>query len=302
MLNKQIFYHNTLRKTVIAFGQLFSNIRIQRLDADGTVVQTLKVPLSYGPKEKWLVRIRQNPDLKTRSRVEITVPRLAFEIASMQYAASRHIQTTSRMNHLVSATELVRQYNPAPYDITFALHILTRNQDDGFQIIEQILPFFTPDYTVTVNDVPEMGITHDMPISLQGINYNEDYNGTFLERNAVVWTMNFVAKANIYGPVSQQGAIKEVIQRIYPNMPGFGSGYEIYDAKIDPPTAGPTDDYTILESWDNQPPTIGVPTFVRTEFKVTLKGSVPTAADLPTEGELGDLWIALDTGFGYIRE
>jgi len=251
MIDNTIFYHSTIRSTVVAFGELFNNIRIQRVDSAGAVVQTLKVPLSYGPKQKFLVRIRQNPDLATRSRIEITVPRLGFEIVNFQYDARRKLAPTQKQKKVTSDVMMNTMYNPAPWNINFQLHVLVRNQDDGLQILEQILPFFNPEYVVRLNDVTDMGLQHDLPIVLNGVTYSDDYEGDFLTRNSIVWTLDFTAKANIYGPVTKQGVIKTAIATLYPNMPGYDQvDNERYTAAVVPPTAGPADTYTILETWD----------------------------------------------------
>lgn len=253
MIDNQIFYFSTIRKTVVAFGELFNNIRVQRMDSSGNVVQTLKVPLSYGPKQKFLVRVRQNPDLQTRSRVEITLPRLGFEIVNINYDSSRKIAPTQKKFHLNSDSSVSTQFNPAPWNINFQLHILTRNQDDGLQILEQILPFFNPEYVVRINDIPAMGLQRDLPIILEGVTYEDNYEGDFLERTAITWTLNFTAKAAIYGPVYSAGLIKKAVVTAWPNMPGDPQ-YENqrYTAQVEPPTAGPADTYTILETWDEE--------------------------------------------------
>lgn len=251
MIDSQIFYHSTIRKTVVAFGQLFNNIKIQRRNPDGTIAQTLKVPLSYGPKQKWLTRIRQNPDLQTRSRIELTVPRLGFEIVNLVYDPARKVPATKQMKHVLENQQTLNtQYVPAPWNIFFSLHAFVKNQDDGLQILEQILPFFSPEYVVTVNDIPEMNLKHELPIILTNASYDDAYEGDFTERTSIVWTLDFVAKMNIYGPVYQQGAIKKVIATVYPNMPGMTDVAEQYTAQVDPESAGPQDDFTILEEWD----------------------------------------------------
>lgn len=252
MIDGQIFYHSTIRKTVVAFGELFNNIRVRRINSAGDTVQTLKIPLSYGPKQKFLVRIRQNPDLATRSRIEISVPRLGFEITNISYDASRKLAPTQRSKHIANDGSISTMYNPSPWNIHFQLHALVRNQDDGLQILEQILPFFNPEYVVRLNDVPDMGLKHDLPIVLEGVTYEDNYEGDFLERNAIVWTLQFTAKANIYGPVyGGAGVIKKAIATVWPNMPGEPElDNERYTATVDPLSAGPTDTYTILETWD----------------------------------------------------
>lgn len=251
MIDGQPYYHSTIRKTVIAFGQLFNNIRIQRKDADSALIQTLKIPLSYGPKQKFLVRIRQNPTPDTNSNVEITVPRLGFEITSLTYDASRKVQQLSRQVAQSSDETLTTAYNPVPYNINFALYVMVRNQDDGLQILEQILPFFRPEYTLAVNFIPELKKSQDLSFVLKNVSVEDDYEGDFNTRNAIIWTLDFSANIQFYGPIVQQGPIKKVIATIFPNMPGYAVPIvDRYTAEVDPLTANPEDDYTILETWE----------------------------------------------------
>jgi hypothetical protein len=251
MIDNTIFYFKTIRKTVVAFGTLFNAIHINRVDKDGNPVQLLKVPLSYGPKQKFLMRIRQDPDLSTRHRVEMTVPRLGFEILNMNYEASRAMAPTTQLPHVTGGTLLNQQFVPVPYNLSMALYVLVKNQDDGLQILEQILPFFKPDYVITVKDVPEMGNERATPITLQNISYEDDYKGDFSVRTSIIWTLVFNVKIMMYPPVSQQGQIKQVIATVYPNMPGMTTENDVYTATVNPESANPTDDYTIIEEWEH---------------------------------------------------
>ena len=254
MIDNTVFYHNTIRKLVVAFGTLFNNIYVQRVDLNNAPSQLLKVPLSYGTKQKWLLRDIQNPDQRTYSRVEISLPRLAFETVSFQYDAARMNAPTTRTQFVKNSTTMVKTNSPAPYNVGFNLYILSRNLDDGLQILEQILPFFRPDYVITIKDLPEMNLTRDVPISIQGVSYEDTAEGSLQDTTLHIWTLNFNCKAEIYGPVSDTGVIKEVIANVWPNMPGYPSAGEKYDAQVNPITAQPTDTYTILESWTQLTP------------------------------------------------
>ena len=197
MLNNNIFYHSISRKIIVAFGSLFSNIRLQRKAPDGTS-QTISVPIAYAPKEKWLVRLDQDPNLDNHTYT--TLPRISFEITGMSYDASRK---TNRMNYITcgDGTTLTRVYSPVPYNIDISLYCLTKTQEDAFQIIEQILPYFTPEYTLSVKGVPESNIIIDVPIILETVNIQDDYDGDFNQRRFVTYTLNFTLKSNFYGPV-----------------------------------------------------------------------------------------------------
>lgn len=196
MLSNNIYYHAITRKIIVAFGSLFSDIHILR-KTEG-VEQTLAVPIAYAPKEKWIVRIEQDSSLENHTYT--TLPRLSFEITGMNYDAGRK---TNRMNTITcgDGEKVTKVYSPVPYNIDISLYCLTKTQEDALQIVEQILPYFTPDYTLSLKGVPESNIIMDVPIILQSINIQDDYDGDFNQRRFVTYTMNFTLKTNFYGPV-----------------------------------------------------------------------------------------------------
>jgi len=205
------FYFGTIRKYVIAFGNLFNDIYVQRLDSNGNRIQTLAVPLAYGPKEKWLVRLVQDPNLD--ADVAITLPRMGFEITSLTYASQRKLSSTIK-NSRLKTSDLDRvetQFVPVPYDINILLSIFVRNADDGAQIVEQIVPYFRPEFVTNVRLIPEMGIVSDTPVVLQDVSIEDTYEGDFDTRRALIYNMNFSMKAYFYGPVSNSGVIKRTI-------------------------------------------------------------------------------------------
>ena len=215
----QQYYHGSIRKYVIAFGNLFNDIAVQRFDANGTRIQTLLVPLAYGPKEKWIVRLAQDPNLD--QDVAITLPRMGFEIQSMAYSPTRKLSSTLK-NVRLKSTDYDRidtQYIPVPYDITFLLSIFVRNADDGAQIVEQILPYFRPEFTTNVNLIPEMNIKVDTPIVLQDVSIEDTYEGDFDTRRALIYNLTFSCKAYLYGPVTNSGIIKRSITNLYGDTP-----------------------------------------------------------------------------------
>ena len=204
------FYHESLRKVVVAFGTIFNNIIIHRTNSDGDVVQKIKVPLAYSPKEKFLVRLEQQPDL-TQKEFSVTLPRMGFEISGISYDASRKLQRIGKFKNVNTsdASKMYYQYNPVPYNISFNLYSFTATAEGGLQIIEQILPYFQPDYTVTINAIPEMGIKRDVPITLNSVNYSDTYDGSFTTRRAVNYTLSFTAKTYLFGPPYTSKVIKE---------------------------------------------------------------------------------------------
>ena len=202
------FYHESLRKIVVAFGTIFNNINIQRKDSSGNVVQSIKVPLAYSPKEKFIARLDQQPDLVEDRRVAVTLPRMGFEISGINYDPSRKLNRIGTIKKVrSSATDgkvMNKQFNPVPYNINLNLYSFTATAEGGLQIIEQILPFFQPDYTVTIRTVPSLNLVRDVPIILNNVNYEDTYSGDFTTRRAVVYTLGFTAKTYLYGPISQQ--------------------------------------------------------------------------------------------------
>jgi len=207
------FYNEGLRKLTIAFGQIFNNVIIQNTSSTGAITKRIRVPLAYAPKEKFLVRIEQQANLQSDREVAVTLPRMGFEITGLQYDATRKLNKMQKTIRVKSGEDgKVRNYNyaPVPYNISFNLYSFTATAENGLQIIEQILPYFQPEYTVTMNVIPELDIKRDIPIILNSVNYEDTYNGEFTQRRAVIYTLSFTAKTYLYGPMSKQGVIKTV--------------------------------------------------------------------------------------------
>jgi len=201
------FYHQTLRRYVIAFGNMFNDMVVQRINNAGQVIQTISVPIAYGPKEKFLVRISQDPDLD-RS-VAISLPRMGFEMTSISYDSNRRLPATIRNVYVVSdKNKLNYQYTPVPYNINFTLSIFVQNGDDGAQILEQILPYFGPEWVNNIKLIPSMDIVMDVPCVLNSVSTEDTYEGDFETRRALIYTLDFTMRGYIYGPVRNQGVIK----------------------------------------------------------------------------------------------
>ena len=210
------FYHEILRKTVIGFGTLFNNINIRHTDASGTNVSTMKVPLAYGPMQKFLARIQQQPDLDRE--IAITLPRLSFEMQGLQYDPSR--KTGIAQTFLAKGgTTAKKVYMPVPYNVSFELSIMSKLSDDSLQILEQILPYFQPSFNITINLISSIGEKKDIPIVLESINYSDQYEGSFETRRTIVYTLGFTAKTYLFGPVADnpEGLIKKVDVDFYGN-------------------------------------------------------------------------------------
>tara|TARA_R110002020_G_scaffold49638_2_gene141068 strand:+ start:5105 stop:6109 length:1005 start_codon:yes stop_codon:yes gene_type:complete len=214
MLGNAHFYNRTIRKVVTAFGTVFNDILLQRYNLDNTVKKEIfKVPLSYGAKEKYITRITGDPNL-TRA-VNIVVPRISFEMVSMTYDTSRKLNTLIRNFAANTATSIKTQFSPIPYNFDFNLSIYVRNTEDGTQILEQILPFFTPDFTVTVNFISEMNQKYDMPIILNSVQSTVDYEGDMMSTRLIMWDLQFTAKGYIWPPVKSGKYIRQSNTNIY---------------------------------------------------------------------------------------
>ena len=248
MLGQQ-FYHETIRNIVIAFGTMFNDIQLVRKDNSGTITQTMKVPLAYGPREKFLVRLREDADLT--KQVAITLPRIGFEIKNLAYDSARKMSRVQRFKKVKGANtkQLDTQYMPVPYNLEFELYIMAKQSDDALQIVEQILPYFQPDYALTINDMADMGITRDIPIVLGNIGYEDSYDGEFTTRRALVYTLSFTTKFYLYGPVTSAKVIKTVQVDQYTDLPDKSPKREQrYKVTPSPSTADADDDFGFNET------------------------------------------------------
>ena len=250
MLGQQ-FYHETMRKIVVSFGTLFNNIQIVRKNSAGTIVQSMKVPLAYGPQQKFLARLNTDPSLA--SKVAVTLPRLGFEMTGITYDPTRKLNRVQKFRKVKSSTDdsnkLDTQYMPVPYNINFTLYAMAKNSDDALQIVEQILPYFQPDYTLTVNDMADMGIKRDVPIILNSVSYEDNYQGDFTERRAIIYTLAFTAKFYLYGPVTSSSVIKTVQVDQYTDLPDQSPKREQrYTVTPSPATADADDDFGFNET------------------------------------------------------
>ena len=211
------YYHEIIRKTIIAFGTLFNNMIVKHQDANGTIVDEKRVPLAYGPAAKFIARLDQQPDLN--KMVAITLPRMSFEMTSIAYDSTRKAGITQTFKAVGNDDKLKRVFLPVPYNIGFELSLLTKLNDDALQVVEQILPYFQPSFTVTIDLISSIGEKRDVPITLQNVTFQDDYEGDFSTRRALIYTFQFVAKTYLYGPITEnpEGLIKKVIVDQYAN-------------------------------------------------------------------------------------
>lgn len=208
------WYFGLTRKYVVIFGTLFDNINIVRSDSAGALTHAFKVPLTYAPKDKMLTRITQDPSITKLSAINL--PMMSFEMTHMWYETDTHLNTIGKVVTMSDdANKMKYQFNPVPYNFAFSLYIYVKNAEDGTKIIEQILPYFTPAWTVTAHLIPEMGITKDIPIVLNNVSSQDIYDGSFIERKTLIWNLDFTLKGYLYGPVREKPIIKFVKTYFY---------------------------------------------------------------------------------------
>jgi hypothetical protein len=207
----EYFYHEILRRTVISFGSLFNDIAIKHTNNNEQVVSVIKVPLAYGPTQKFLARLNQSPNLS--KPIQITLPRMSFEFTGLTYDAARKSTTTQTFTakSVEDGTETKKAYLPVPYNMQFELSIMSKLNDDALQIIEQILPYFQPAYTMSVDLVETINEKRDIPVILENITMQDDYEGDFTTRRVLIYTLRFTAKTYLFGPVSS--ATKNIIKK-----------------------------------------------------------------------------------------
>jgi hypothetical protein len=245
------YYHQIIRKTIIAFGTLFNQIYIKHKDGEGDIYNDLRVPLSYGPMQKFLARIEQQGDLN--KPIQITLPRLSFEMTSIQYDSTRKANVTQTFKTCGNGDTIKKVYMPVPYNIGFQLNIMTKLQDDALQIVEQILPFFQPSFSLTVDLVDSIGEKRDIPVVLDNVSFTDDYEGDFSTRRTLIYTLNFTAKTYLFGPISDstEGLIRKVQVDMYASTDTATAKREMrYTVVPDPIGAGPDDDFGFNENWE----------------------------------------------------
>ena len=243
------FYHQTIRKYVAVFGTLFNDINIERKNSSDVIVERIKVPLAYGPKQKWLLAVQ---DTTADRKVAATrTPRMGFAMTGVSYDSVRKLNTIGRnvkANTSSTTTSMVTMYNPVPYNFDFQLFILVKNAEDGTQILEQILPYFTPEFTVTVNTIPDMNIKADVPITLNSADVADEYEGDLSARRTITWTLSFTLKGFIYPNVTSGQIIKSI--EVNFRIPGGDTEIETAEFIIFEDSTPDTTNYIILDGYN----------------------------------------------------
>jgi hypothetical protein len=215
------FYHEIFRKTIVAFGTLFNGITIHRTeDSSGKIDSIIKVPLAYGPTQKFLARLEQEPDLN--KPVQITLPRMSFEFIGLNYDPTRKLAATQSFSAAIKTnnTDIRKTYMPVPYNMEFELSIMTLINDDMLQIVEQILPYFQPSYNLTIDLISTIGEKRDIPITLENIGMQDNYEGDYTTRRSLIYTLKFVAKTYLFGPISGSDSTKDIIKKVSIGLAG----------------------------------------------------------------------------------
>ena len=216
------YYHQTIRKYVAVFGTLFNDINVVRRDASDVIKEQIKVPIAYSPRDRWILRLRRARGVSgTDEAVAMSLPRMGFDLTGITYDGTRKLNTLGQVysaNTAAGTSTLMKQYNPVPYNFDFSLYSMVSNAEDGAQIFEQIVPFFTPEFTVTVNLIPSMNIAPDVTMVLGGVTIEDNYQGDFQSTREIIWTLTFTMKGYIYPDVKTGSVVKTVIVNL--RMPG----------------------------------------------------------------------------------
>ena len=240
------FYHKRVRSAVSVFGSLFNNLYVLRQNSAGETISQVKVPLSYAPKRNFLARIEAMTNGEQNERVvAIKLPRMSFEINGIAYDETRQLNKMNNLNKVLAGSTISRQklFTATPYNINFDLNVYAKSQDDALQIVEQIFPFFTPQYTVTVKPFSNItDLTEDVPITLTSTNFSDDFEGSIEQRRTIIYTLSFEMKINFYGPLNQSKIIREVSNNIFIIDSAGSSGDYIKTQQITPTPAGVTAD------------------------------------------------------------
>lgn len=243
------FYHATMRKSVAVFGTLFNNISVIRKDGSGGILNTVKVPLAYGPKQKFLARLDQEAGFD--APLAIKLPRMAFEMTSLELDTTQKLGKLNKIveTHGSDITKKKTIKHFTSYDIGMSLYIMAKNQDDGLQIVEQILPYFQPEYTVSITPVDNFTHKQDVPIVLTGVNIDDQYEGAFEERRVLIYQLDFTMKMKFYGPTGDVGLIREVNI----DFEKFGTNNVMEEMDFTVGATDTADSYTVTTTIDNNP-------------------------------------------------
>ena len=286
------YYHETIRKYVAVFGTLFNDINIQRRNSAGVITEQIKVPIAYEAKDKLILRMRAGV---ADPAVAATLPRMGFVMNGIAYDGTRKLNTMGQVyaaNTAASTSTIMKQFNPVPYNFDFALSAMVDNSEDGAQIFEQIVPFFTPEFTVSVNLVPSMNIKPDVSIILNGTTVEDSYEGDFTARREIIWSFTFQLKGYIYPDVKSGSVTKSVIVNL--RMPAEEA--EVPEYIILEDSTDFSTNYLLLDADAGSPTATGIMKFI-TETSSTSSGAAGIKSRLTVTPGPGD--VTANDDFGY---
>ena len=290
------YYHETIRKYVAVFGTLFNDINVIRKDADDTIKEQIKVPIAYSPRDRWILRLRRARGISgTDEAVAMTLPRMGFDLTGITYDGTRKLNTMGQVfaaNTAASSSTLLKQFNPVPYNFDFSLYSMVSNAEDGAQIFEQIVPFFTPEFTVSVNLIPSMNIKPDVSIILNSTTTEDSFEGDFTTRREIVWTFGFQLKGYIYPDVKSGSVTKSVIVNL--RMPAEEA--EVPEYIILEDSSDFSTNYLLLDADAGSPTATGIMKFI-TETSSTSSGAAGIKSRLTVTPGPGD--VTANDDFGY---
>lgn len=256
MITSNPFYHGSTRKLIVAFGGLFNNIMVSTPDADGYVQKIVKVPIAFAQKEKFIVRLQQDPTLQ--EDIETLLPRLAYELTGYDYDSSRQLNKMNTKMCFRNDGTPIKMFAPVPYNVNFNLYSFTRTTDDNLQIMEQILPFFSPDMNLSIKMLADPEVVLEVPLTLNGVTTDDQYDGGFEERRYIISTYSFTMKTLFYGPMlgaedlmdpnnhyPDTGTLPGVIKRVIVNV----NGVNTFRAEVDPFAASKIEPHNVVEGW-----------------------------------------------------
>jgi len=217
------YYHETIRRYVVVFGTMFNDMVVWRRNNAGTIVKRIKVPIAYGPRAKFLSRIQQDPNLTKPDA--ISLPRMSFQISGYNYDPTRKLSTIGTIKVPSDNQVNARVYNPVPWDIDFELSIYVLNAEDGTQLLEQILPYFTPEWTNTIKLVDDLDLRMDVPVVLNTVTTEDTYEDAYESRRTIIHTLNFTMKGYMFGPVKDKNIINTANTRLFV-VDGFSANIE----------------------------------------------------------------------------
>ena len=296
------YYHQTIRKYVAVFGTLFNDINVVRRDASDVIKEQIKVPIAYSPRDRWILRLRRARGVSgTDEAVAMTLPRMGFDLTAITYDGTRKLNTLGQVyaaNTAASTSTLMKQYNPVPYNFDFALTAMVDSSEDGAQIFEQIVPFFTPEFTVSVNLVPSMNVKPDITIVLNSTTVEDSYEGDFTARREILWNFTFQLKGYIYPDVKSGSVTKSVIVNL--RMPG-AEDIPLPEYIILEDSTDFTTNYVLLNADAGSPDATGIMKFI-TEASSTEVASAGIKTRLTISHKPGDVTANDDFGYTTTRE